>query len=89
MEQAKEMRESYKEREQERNERINKMEKQLVKIYEKLLKLDTELEDAIEKYRLKEIDEEVERLNNRRKYLENICNNKYNNVEMQMKNFNE
>ena len=86
---AKEMRESYKEREQERNERINKMERQLVKIYEKLLKLDTELEDAIEKYRLKEIDEEVERLNIRRKYLENICNNKYNNVEMQMKNFNE
>ena len=32
---AKEMRESYKEREQERNERINKMERQLVKIYEK------------------------------------------------------
>ena len=89
MEQAKEMRESYKEREQERNERINKMERQLVKIYEKLLKLDTELEDAIEKYRLKEIDEEVERLNIRRKYLENICNNKYNNVEMQMKNFKE
>ena len=83
------MRESYKEREQERNERINKMERQLVKIYEKLLKLDTELEDAIEKYRLKEIDEEVERLNIRRKYLENICNNKYNNVEMQMKNFKE
>ena len=65
------------------------MERQLVKIYEKLLELDTELKDAIEKYRLKEIDEEVERLNIRRKYLENICNNKYNNVEMQMKNFNE
>ena len=89
MEQAKEMRELYKERERERNERINKMERQLVKIYEKLLELDTKLEDAIEKYRLKEIDEEVERLNIRRKYLENICNNKYNNVEMQMKNFNE
>ena len=89
MEQAKEMRELYKEREQEWNERINKMERQLVKIYEKLLELDTKLEDAIEKYRLKEIDEEVERLNNRRKYLENICNNKYNNVEMQMKNFDE
>ena len=86
---AKETRESYKGREQERNERINKMERQLVKIYEKLLELDTELEDAIQKYRLKDIDEEVERLNIRRKYLENICNNKYNNVEMQMKNFNE
>ena len=44
---AKETRESYKGREQERNERINKMERQLVKIYEKLLELDTELEDAI------------------------------------------
>ena len=86
---AKETRESYKGREQKREDRINKMERQLVKIYEKLLELDTELKDAIEKYRLKEIDEEVERLNNRRKYLENICNNKYNNVEMQMKNFNE
>ena len=53
MEQAKEMRELYKERERERNERINKMERQLVKIYEKLLELDTKLEDAIEKYRLK------------------------------------
>lgn len=75
MEQVEEMRKTYREREQTREDRINKMERQLEKIYRKLLSIEADLNEAENNKRIKEIEVKIDTLNDQKKHLE--YENKY------------
>lgn len=89
MEQVEEMRKTYKEREQEREYRINKMGRQLVKIYDRLLSIDMEIREIRKQNRIKEIEKETKELNAEKSYLENDINNMHMTVRDDMNWFNE
>lgn len=84
MEQLEEIRKTYKEREQEREDRINKMEKQLARIYEKLLSIDIEVRETTRRSRLKEIEKEIKKLNDEKKYLEGSSDRRYDKIQDEM-----
>ncbi len=89
MESAEEMRKTYKEREQEREDRINKMERQLVKIYDKLLSIDVELKEIRRQSRLKELEKETKKLNDEKSYLERSSDMRYDRIQEEMDWFTE
>ena len=87
MEQEEEMRKTYKEREQEREYRINKMERQLSKIYDRLLSIDIEVKEMRRQNRLKEIEEKTEKLNYEKRHLENSSEHRYDRISEEMNCF--
>lgn len=89
MEQVEEIRKTYKEREQEREYRINKMERQLGKIYDELLSLDIEAKEIKRQNRLKEIEKESKILNDEKRYLEIDSEHRYDRIQEKIKWFNE
>lgn len=89
MEQEEEMRKTYKEREQEQDERINKMERQLSKIYEVILSIDIEVKEITRQKRLKEIEKESKKLNDEKKYLEYSSERRYDKISKEMNWFRE
>lgn len=89
MEQIEEIRKIRREREQEQEERINKIERQLGRIYEKLLTLDIGVKEIRRQSRIKEIEKESEKLNVEKSYLENTSLNRYNSIQQEMNLFNE
>lgn len=89
MEQAEEMKKTFKEREQEREEKINKIERQLSKIYDRLLSIDIEVKEKERQIRLKDIKRESEKLNAEKSYLENESNSRYDTIQDNMNWFNE
>ena len=89
MEQEEEMRKTYKEREQEREDRINKTEKQLVKIYDKLLSIDVELKEIRRQSRLKEIEKEIKKINDEKSCLETDSDHRYDRIQEEMNWFME
>lgn len=84
-----EMRKTYREREQEREDRINKMERQLSRIYDKLLSIDIEVKEMGRQNRLKEIEKETKKLNDEKNYLHYSSDHRYDRVQDDMNFFNE
>lgn len=89
MEELDEIRKTYREREQEREERISKLERQLTKIYDKLLSIDIEVKEIVRQDRIKEIEKESKKLNSEKSYLENSSEHRYDRVQEEMNWFNK
>lgn len=89
MEELDEIRKTYREREQEREERIRKLERQLTKIYDKLLSIDIEVKEIVRQDKIKEIEIESKKLNRKKSYLENSSEHRYDRVQEEMNFFNE
>nr|DAF82998.1 MAG TPA: hypothetical protein [Bacteriophage sp.] len=89
MEELDEIRKTYREREQEREERIRKLERQLTKIYDKLLSIDIEVKEIARQDKIKEIEIESKKLNREKSYLENSSEHRYDRVQEEMNFFNE
>ena len=89
MEQKEEMEKSCREKEEKIKEKTDKMERQLVRIYDKLLSIEVEVKEMRRQNRIKEVEKESKKLNDEKNYLENSSDHRYDRMQEEMNWFTE